>query len=1001
MRNFALTKHYKIITMKKSIKQFRRKFILIGTVLFFYFGTVNASTVPTATTASLPGSVELGNIKEYSGCQIHANPLFDYASSDGFIAFDVKPNITGTYTFTANLATGTGLSRYATLGPVDASGKFLPGAIEQEIPAGTNSSDWTVNTADYFWTFDLTINTVYTFKLAYRKNGQSYGINAYTINATTDATTVEIGSVHVNNILIIPRNNTLSTDAYYNEDLKVSFTPISPSATVTYTAKCNDVDLAISSTGLISKSAYTNGDIVKVSANITDGATIADYTVTINMNDVNKKLIRGTSENDGTWTTVNTSAVQSWTDYVYSVSPNSSSTKFSNGSWVTSAGNAIYGFQANNSTDTISFPSNFKVSAVSIIGYGAATLNLNSAGATVTPPAPTAFSDNSSASQPEEVKFTLENHTPGSPLILNVSNTDCRFFIVLNYQKEIDATAPQLIYQNIVENANDQNVHGIITLRFNEAIKLSESATALLDSKEIDLKLENNVFLNYTYWSISYSTKHTFVIKANSIEDIYGNKIDSDISINFYTKDKTQVSKKVYDFVVGVDGTIDEAIVAANKAPGKNRYYIFVPDGSYELSGNSADHMTSLTRSNVSIIGQSMSNSVITNTPASSGISYTATIELKSSHNTYMQDICLKNNKGEAGAGVEVALFNRYASQCIFKNVKLYSYQDTYVTGDRCYHEDCEIYGGVDYICGGGNNFFENCMMYNRGASGNKVTAPGTTSEQMWGYVFNNCTIKGGQFVLGRPWQGEPRAYYLNTKMNIPPTNPGWEGMSSLMTHFYEYQSTDTLGNLLSLTGRGNSPSSLNTYVPILTDSAAAEFTMYNVLESAKDGWVPTDYTNKIEAQALSLADKNLSWGNDPEAMCAIIFKDGKYFGSTIENSYMLTQNGEFTVRLANSMGGLGALSNSITYEGATSIEHYEKDNIIAYPNPAQDNITIDTPGLNNVIISIIDLDGRILFSKSTNSNPTSLNIGYLKPGLYTIKLKSDSAIYTKSFIKK
>ena len=463
-------------------------------------------------------------------------------------------------------------------------------------------------------------------------------------------------------------------------------------------------------------------------------------------------------------------------------------------------------------------------------------------------------------------------------------------------------------------------INGYFSLRFNEAIQLTENASATLNGTDAKLKVQDNVFVRHYYHGLNYESNNVFILKANSIKDFAGNVNESDITINFSVDEKAPVEKHIYDFVVGVDGSIDEAFAKANTTRGTSRFYIFVPNGTHELTGNDGDHMTNLNRSYVSIIGQSKDETIISNTPVSYGISTTATIHLRSASNTYMEDLTIKNNRGEAGEGQQVALYDR-SSQNIFKNIKIFSFQDTYVSGDRAYWDACDIYGSTDYICGGGDVFFDHCLLYNRAESGSKITAPATDAGLNWGYVFANCTIKGGAYVLGRPWQNEPRAYFLNTNMNRQPDGTGWEGMGGLVTHFYEYKSTDASGNLLDLSARGNSPTSTNKYTPILSDDEADEFTLYNVL-GREDGWMPSDYTNQTTAPVLSIIGSTLSWETNDDAMCAVIFKEGTYLANTIENSIKLTENGTYTVQFANEMGGLGeAATIVVTTTGSKLIK--------------------------------------------------------------------------------
>ena len=260
---------------------------------------------------------------------------------------------------------------------------------------------------------------------------------------------------------------------------------------------------------------------------------------------------------------------------------------------------------------------------------------------------------------------------------------------------------------------------------------------ASFDGVDVTPVVEDNVYLNYYFYGLPYNSNHSFVIAGNSIADNSGNILTTDITVNFEVGDKPIVNKKVYDFIIGIDGTADEAFAAANAAGGTERFLIFVPNGSHKLEGNADDHKTDLNRSYVSIIGQSKDDAVLCNEPESYGISTTATVHIKYATQIYMQDLTLRNLKGDPieRNGQQIALYDR-GNKNTFKNVKLDSYQDTYVSGHRAYFEDCEIRGGVDYICGGGDVLFSNCLLYNNGASGNKITAPGTDPSQKWGYVF-------------------------------------------------------------------------------------------------------------------------------------------------------------------------------------------------------------------------------------------------------------------------
>lgn len=75
-------------------------------------------------------------------------------------------------------------------------------------------------------------------------------------------------------------------------------------------------------------------------------------------------------------------------------------------------------------------------------------------------------------------------------------------------------------------------------------------------------------------------------------------------------------------------------------------------------------------------------------------------------------------------------------------------------------------------------------------------------------------------------------------------------------------------------------------------------------------------------------------------------------------------------------------------------------DGISIYPNPTKDEITIS---INNQIIkeiSVVDITGKILFSKQVNGSNIQFNIGNLTSGIYTLHIKTNHSNYTKKIIK-
>ena len=393
------------------------------------------------------------------------------------------------------------------------------------------------------------------------------------------------------------------------------------------------------------------------------------------------------------------------------------------------------------------------------------------------------------------------------------------------------------------------------------------------------------------------------------------------------------VNKQKFNFVVGVDGDF-KAAKAAAEANKNGRFYIFVPNGTYNIGGLTGDsnQMTKWSAANVSLIGQSTDGVTLYNKPAEEGIGTTATLSFTSSaSNLYLQDLTLQN-KGEMPAGSPAARFvaiRDEGKKNIFKNVRLLSGQDTYYSrSDRTYWETSDIHGTVDFICGYGNVFFNACNLYlEYRTSSNVITAP-ATKEGTWGYVFKDCTIDGNavnnnKYRLGRSWQGTPKSVYINTKMKILPAEEGWgDPMNVNPALFAEYNSTDAYGNSVNLSKRRSvyTKDGATVYLnPVLSASDAAKYTVGNVL-SGTDNWAPDNDCKQVSAPLLKVDGDVINWYHNDSALCYFIFMNGTYIANTADNSFTMpanaTESDVFTVRSANAMGGLGPVSKGVNKTG-------------------------------------------------------------------------------------
>ena len=353
-----------------------------------------------------------------------------------------------------------------------------------------------------------------------------------------------------------------------------------------------------------------------------------------------------------------------------------------------------------------------------------------------------------------------------------------------------------------------------------------------------------------------------------------------------------------------------------NAAANAARTFIFLPNGTYDFGDKC---LTPISGNNISIIGESMDNTIIVNKPEVEGIGVTATL-FNTSTGLYMQDLTLKNAYPfDKSTGRAVCLQDK-GTQTICKNVKMLSYQDTYYSNNnkgQYYFENSDIHGIVDFICGGGDVFFNKCTLTLEPGKGSYITAPYTDGSD-YGYVFDGCKIVGSatdSFTFGRSWGGTAKCAFLNTILdknaaaNIASTRWTTGGMNVVAKNFFEYNTVDENGKVISPAEnivKFTKDKEVSEYNTIITAEKAAEFT----LDAVFGDWKPANLSAQAAATAATLDNDKLSWTGD--AQMYLVAKDGKFFALTTEKSVNLNgEKGTFTVRAANQMGGFGATTNS------------------------------------------------------------------------------------------
>ena len=399
-----------------------------------------------------------------------------------------------------------------------------------------------------------------------------------------------------------------------------------------------------------------------------------------------------------------------------------------------------------------------------------------------------------------------------------------------------------------------------------------------------------------------------------------------------------------------------DVVNGINASKDAERSFIYLPDGIYDLNETVK---TPISGHNISIIGQSMENTIIKTAPDKSieGLGSADMFSI-SSTNLYLQDITLWNALdyygalGNAQVGGRAAVMQDSGNRTIGKNVRMLSYQDTYYSSNdnmQSYWEDCDIHGTVDFICGGGDVRFQNTIISleprnTDGTGGRTVVAPRGTVK--FGYVFDGCTVVDlaegkGNWNLGRTWNNQPITVYLNTKLddNAAKTLVAkrWteKGMNNTdPIEFGEYNTMDINGN--NITPESNKIASYGgTFETILNADQAKKYSYESMFsENLEKAWDPAAQTKQVGAPAnLKLEGTSLSWDADKEAICWAVFKNNELIGITTTPSYTVDEaNAMYAVRAANKMGGLGAAAFTIAVSKAGYATFYDSKNSYALP---------------------------------------------------------------------
>lgn len=291
----------------------------------------------------------------------------------------------------------------------------------------------------------------------------------------------------------------------------------------------------------------------------------------------------------------------------------------------------------------------------------------------------------------------------------------------------------------------------------------------------------------------------------------------------------------------------------------------------------------------------------------------------------YFEGINFVNSYGhEQKDGPQALALYTKGDRVVLNRCGLLSFQDTWLTAYsrpnlRHYSVDCFIEGAVDFIYGQGNVYFDRDTLYITRKKSGYIVAPNHHPDTSWGYVFNKNVITAPgdaietEVYLGRPWHGQPKVAFINTKAEVSIYPAGWRNhMGGLPTLFAEYGTTDWLGHPLDLSNRCSRYWVQNeqkdtvwcTSKAVITADEAQLYTVDNVL-SGSDQWQPRQVSQACDAPIVGKVGKYLTWQSVAGAVGYVVTINGTTVKFTGDCRFPCKKKNTYRVQSVSRWGAL------------------------------------------------------------------------------------------------
>ncbi|HEY6915030.1 MAG TPA: pectinesterase family protein, partial [Paludibacter sp.] len=244
--------------------------------------------------------------------------------------------------------------------------------------------------------------------------------------------------------------------------------------------------------------------------------------------------------------------------------------------------------------------------------------------------------------------------------------------------------------------------------------------------------------------------------------------------------------------------------------------------------------------------------------------------------------------------------------------------------------------------------------------------------------IIANSDVSASSYTLGRPWNTNAGAFYLNCKLGNHIKSVGWTAMGGNETSafFAEYNSMDANGNPIDISGRVSwsfqlPKADVDSFLTPKKAYAASYTTAYDPVSLCISPLSPTNVT---------LVSNILSWNAVDGVAGYLIYKNNKFLEAVSETTFTDNSNesGSYSVM---SVANSGVLSPAAT--ALTALHNVNESNVnVAVSNG---NILFSKP----VTYTIYNLNGKKI---ATSTNFTDyVSTTNIPQGIYLLHLKDES----------